>query len=104
MRIAWCHTWEQNLSLCSLRYYKEEGLPLLPSHFLPQDKRIMGTPHRQLLKAERSHGPGVVICCKLLYGGNQRSPRTEPPHPFLGRNRQGEEEKDRLFLHPQWDW
>lgn len=39
----------------------------------------MGTLHLPLPEAERGKGPGAVLCCKLLYGVNQRSPGTEPP-------------------------
>lgn len=74
------------------------GLPLPPSHPLPQDKRIMGTLPRPLPKAQRGNGPRVVIGWKVPRN------RATPPPSFLGRKRQGEEEKDRLFLHPQWDW
>lgn len=50
---------------------------------------------------------GLSFCYMLLDVADPRPPGTEPPAPrstLTGKDWAKEKEKDRLFLHPQWDW
>lgn len=65
----------------------------------------MGTLHLQLPKAD-----GAMVLGHHHFVASSPMGWTESPqkqshvHPFLTGKDPAEEEKDHLFLHPQWDW
>lgn len=95
---------EEHVQPCSLGY----PLPLPPSHPLRTRGQENYGDLPTLPKTEREAMVlGSSFCCKLPEeGGVGRGPQEQshPPSPCLGRKKLSEEEKDHLFLHPQWDW
>ena len=64
----------------------------------------MGTLHLQLPKAD---GAMVLVhhfVASSPMGWTESPQKQSHAHPFLTGKDPAEEEKDHLFLHPQWDW
>lgn len=74
--------------------------PRPQSPFLLQDRRIRDFPF-QWPQAMAWRCPCFA---SYHFPRSPRPSRTRPPSPLLAGKDLSEEEKDHLFLHPQWDW